>query len=575
MCQINENIVINTKSNGKDMFSYKKYNKIFYSYLGYRLYLGLGLALVVSILDGVGIMALIPIFLQDEGDSSGYLKEMNLDTFQILILLILIFIFKGFTVFLMHRTNGVNRAKISIGIKSKILFLLENVRSKSDALTSYDVSSMVSEHSHRFAQSLYFYLQSLASIFAILGYILLAAYVDFEVVIAMFLLGIILIPIFKKQSKIVRSSASQNAALTSEISNRFTEMYRGLEYLISTGQRKFISSLIEENLYSAKQFQIKMTNSIALINAIKEPILIVLIMCYLYIISQGFTVSFTDSLVTLALLYRASNYLFTFQTNKQAFHDNAASIDHIQKFIDNTPLPNKTSSFLLHNDKKEILTVSLDNISFSYPDAKEDVFSNLKLNLNKGDWIAITGKSGAGKSSLLKIILGEYVPNNGNIKVNDQYINGSKLDNYRCSIGYLPQVPLIFSGTLKQNINLSQKKNVDGLIIKLLSIAGLKKYANKTNLEKIISNDSSGFSGGELQRICLIRELIREPGLLIIDEGTSGLDNTNELLILNMIKSVKENCIIIFVSHKESSLCYVDKIYELSNGNILEKISDK
>jgi HlyD family secretion protein len=240
---------------------------------------------------------------------------------------------------------------------------------------------------------------------------------------------------------------------------------------------------------------------------------------------------------------------------------------HISEF-DSKPENEKTVIRSRENLISTIQKITLQNISFSH--GKKLIFDKFNFIFEKNKIYGIVGKSGSGKSTLLDLIISLIKPKSGQIIVNEKYdLDQVKLD-VRSMTGYVPQKIHLFDDTLKNNITLSEHDNdanLDIVLNQYLNNLDLFEDTNNLskNLEMNITNDGSNLSGGQVQRIGLVRALYKNPDIIILDEFTSSLDDKNEAKILKHISSLKLNKIIIIISHKIKPLKICDKIINLDN----------
>lgn len=217
--------------------------------------------------------------------------------------------------------------------------------------------------------------------------------------------------------------------------------------------------------------------------------------------------------------------------------------------------------------------IKINNLSFCYDDGKDSVLKDVNLEIKKGDTIGFYGPSGGGKSTFINLLIGLLKPISGNISVNGLDIE-KNLSSWHNCISYVPQDIFLFNDTIKKNIlfGLNENKIHPTLFRKTLDISNLNEFLNKTpkGLDTIVGEKAMKLSGGQAQRICIARSLLKEPQLILLDEATSKLDEKNEYEILEKLSSkLDKGTTLIIVSHRINTLkAFSDKVYKIENQNI-------
>jgi ABC-type bacteriocin/lantibiotic exporter with double-glycine peptidase domain len=221
------------------------------------------------------------------------------------------------------------------------------------------------------------------------------------------------------------------------------------------------------------------------------------------------------------------------------------SYDRIKELLDILPEDNGDAELDGINE------IKIANVDFAYKE-NEGIIKNLNFTINPGDKILIEGKSGSGKSTLIKLLLGLYRAQNGTIEYNGVNIKELNLQKLRERIGYISQNIFLFNKTLRENLIFNNTSITDTEIMDLVKKCQLEEKVTglKGQLDEEISEKGVNFSGGERQRIALVRALIKNPDLIIIDEGTSNLDIKLEEEILRIIDEQFAGKIIIRVTHR-------------------------
>lgn len=224
---------------------------------------------------------------------------------------------------------------------------------------------------------------------------------------------------------------------------------------------------------------------------------------------------------------------------------------------------------LSHNDE----SIVFDDVSFKYAgNASPYVIKNLSLSISKGELVAVVGESGCGKTTLLKLMMGLYPPQNGQILLGGRDVAELNQDEWIARCGVVMQNGYIFSDTLLYNITFSNDTKDLSLVDRVLDIVGLREFVNTLPSKLVTTIGASGIelSGGQKQRILIARALYRNPEILIMDEPTSSLDASNEARITNNIFEFQKGKTTIIAAHRLSTIRNADTILFMKDGQIVE-----
>lgn len=219
---------------------------------------------------------------------------------------------------------------------------------------------------------------------------------------------------------------------------------------------------------------------------------------------------------------------------------------------------------------KRIESVVLKNVTFAYSDEKKAV-DNVNLSINKGMHISIIGTNGSGKSTLIKLILGLYENYKGTILYNEYDLKDIDVEVLRSRIAYVPQNIILWRKSVLDNIiYLRNNEEINySLIFELLKIVKLDTlFFNEESLNVIIGDSGVDFSGGERQKLALVRTLYAKPDLLILDEATSNIDVISEDYFLSALRDVLPETIVISITHRLTNLQKCDGVVLFNNGHM-------
>lgn len=215
--------------------------------------------------------------------------------------------------------------------------------------------------------------------------------------------------------------------------------------------------------------------------------------------------------------------------------------------------------------------ISLRGVSFAYP-GRTGTLSDIDLDIAPGEIVALTGENGAGKSTIVNLILRFYTPGQGRITLDGIDITKLELRHLRALIGYVPQRPLLFNGTVRQNIVFGRERISPRQLENAAALAQATDFiaALPVGMETEIGDHGVKLSGGQRQRIALARALLADPPILILDEATSMYDLEAETAFVEACKSALEGRTVILITHRPASLALADRVVNLAGGRIFK-----
>lgn len=221
------------------------------------------------------------------------------------------------------------------------------------------------------------------------------------------------------------------------------------------------------------------------------------------------------------------------------------------------------------------LSLEIANLSFRYADSEPFVIQGLNLSIPAGQCIAITGASGCGKTTLVKVLLGLLRPSEGEMVIGGKKLAQLGLTNYRSLIGAVMQDDCLFAGSIADNICFFDQAPDFSWIQQCASLAAVHNeiLAMPMGYNTLVGDIGSGLSGGQHQRLLLARALYRKPRILILDEATSNLDIWNEQAVNTSIKKLQLTRIV--VAHRPETIAMADRVVLLHQGRIVEELSQK
>ncbi|MDT3389503.1 MAG: ABC transporter ATP-binding protein/permease [bacterium] len=217
--------------------------------------------------------------------------------------------------------------------------------------------------------------------------------------------------------------------------------------------------------------------------------------------------------------------------------------------------------------------IGFSDVCYRYPGMDADTLKHLTIHIPPKTSLAFVGKSGSGKSTIIKLIMGLMLPDSGLLKVDGISIADMNLKHYRKHISVVPQNTVLFSGTIYQNLTYGFPYVERSLVESLIEKIGLKDMIDSlpAGLDSYITESASNLSGGQKQRLAIVRALLRDPEILILDEPTSALDVESSRCIESLLSDIKGTRTIIMVAHRLLSVADFDKIAVLDDGRLAEE----
>lgn len=270
-----------------------------------------------------------------------------------------------------------------------------------------------------------------------------------------------------------------------------------------------------------------------------------------YLILSGYTLkilSFTQGFSSLDVLIQPASI----------------ALDRIKEYLDYKNEDNEDAQ-----EVTKIKNINFKSVSFMYPGSDKRVLKNFNLKLKTGDKLLIQGDIGSGKSSIIKLLQGLYIPKQGVITINDIPINKLNKESLRSRIGVVSQDVLLFHGTILDNICLGNQNITEKDVKEVLYNLGLEGFPNQfeNGLNTVVSKNAQGVSGGQAKIIALLRALSTFKDIIILDETTSNLDDFAEEKIINSFMKKNISDILIVITHDQSWNLIENKIV-LNNGQI-------
>jgi ATP-binding cassette subfamily B protein len=383
------------------------------------------------------------------------------------------------------------------------------------------------------------------------------------------LIGLVSSKLSKKIKVVQKDIVSQTTALAGST----TESLRNIELVKSLGLANQEITRLNNTTDQILQLELKKVKFIRKLSFIQGTMvnllrnLMLIVMLYLIFIEQitfgQFFSLFVYSFFIFGPLQMMGDVI-------NVYREAEVSLNNFEKIM-NTPLEEKPKNPVII---ESINSLQFDNVTFKHLTAKGNAITDISFSTELGKTIAFVGPSGAGKTTLVKLLVGLYRPQSGRILYNKIPESEVDLDHLRNQIGFVTQDTQLFSGTIKENLLFVNPNATDAEIYDVLKKAacdGLLARADK-GIDTVIGEGGVKVSGGEKQRLSIARALLRKPTVMVFDEATSALDSLTEEEISRTIRDVSSSSehLTIMIAHRLSTVLHSDVIYVLERGHIVE-----
>ena len=377
----------------------------------------------------------------------------------------------------------------------------------------------------------------------------------------------------KSMGKRLGKVTSESAEVSGNLSAFLSEMIKGSRMIKIYQQEKFEFNRSGKILKLMMEKQIKIASVIIRAAPIMELMTGIMIAGFIYY--TGLMVSageieinqFFSFLTAMMLAYQPIRSLATLN---MIFYQGGAAAERVFGVIDTKVNIKEMNN--LPNLKINRANIEFKNVSFTYPNTKEDAVKNVNILVDGGSTAALVGHSGAGKSTIINLLPRFYDPGDGAIYIDGQNINGITLSSLRKNISLVSQDIILFDDTVRANVAYAKLDASEEQIKKACKYAAADDFINNLpqSYDTIIGENGIRLSGGQKQRISIARAILKDSPIILLDEATSSLDAESEEKVQNAITNLTENKTTLVIAHRLSTIIRADKIIVLSQGKIVE-----
>ena len=215
--------------------------------------------------------------------------------------------------------------------------------------------------------------------------------------------------------------------------------------------------------------------------------------------------------------------------------------------------------------------IAFTNVAFAYPKQKQQTLKQVNLKLKAGEKIALLGKIGSGKTSILRLLAGIYEPTEGSVQIDGAEVSHLHPEDLRRNVGVVLQVPSLFSGTVKENLLMGNPDATDEEILEAAKLAGVDEFVGQLpdGYDTMLTERGQQLSGGQRQALCIARALVGDPKIVVMDEPTSAMDSATEQQLVFRLNKALENRTVVIITHRGSLLSLVDRVAVIDSGRVV------
>jgi ATP-binding cassette subfamily C protein len=559
----------------------------------WRTLLALAAILFAGVADGIGITALLPLLklatnepiladhsLSSDAPDSGTSQAIEEFTVNALshigqeptigVLLIVVVAFaslKSLMMFFAKTHIGYSAAFITTALRLKLL------RSVLATNWSYfhhqkigKLAASMGGQAGRAASSYIFGTTMLAMLIQALVYLGIAFAVSWQASLACLGLGVI---IFSTSHSLVRMSkraGKRQTMLNKAMLGRLMDTLQSVKSLKAMAREEhaeIVLSTETENLNSALR---KVAFSNAALECIQTPLFAAVMAAGIYIAFQYWQMDFATVVILVILLGRTLGQLGKVQKQYQKLVQTQSAFWAIQKTMKKAWRATESSTGTIKPELES--AIRLENISYAYGD--KHVLKNINANIQAHALTTIIGASGAGKTTLVDLIIGLYKPDFGTVFIDNTPLPEIDMKAWRRQIGYVPQEQILLHDDIMTNVSFGDPQLTESDVETALRASGAWDFVSKLpdGLHSSVGERGSLLSGGQRQRIMIARALAHRPEILILDEPTSALDPKSELTIIETLRKLRNDYTILVISHQPALAKAADATFRLTDGQL-------
>jgi ABC-type multidrug transport system fused ATPase/permease subunit len=558
--------------------TFARHFRAFRKYTGNHMFALTALNIAMSWAEGIGLALFFPLLSgkdANDGLSAAFgsvLRFLHVDATPsaVLPLIVGIFVLKGLLSYATFSYQGYLAAQIPLQLRREIIGSLRKADYRTIVGTNTGfVSNLLVNEVNKVDYGFVGFVRTFPPALNIVVFSGIVLWLDWRLTLLCMLMGLIAVTLIGLTGRIAQRASRVLAAENSLLSSLMIQMVQAFKYLRSTATLGVFERKIGESAARSARAEFQSNNAGALSQSIAQPLMVLFLAAIVYYQSSIAGRPLGSMFVLLLYFFRIMNELWALQINWQSFMSYLGPIELVHDTVAKLHTEIETDGTRPYVPLAD--EIVLRGVSFSYV-PERTVLRDIDLRIARNSTVAFVGESGAGKSTMVDLILGTLKPTAGQITFDGVPLADLELETLRTHVGYVPQDAMLFDDTIANNISLwspATDADIREAAIRAKCLEFIE--AAPDGFAAMIGDRGVRLSGGQRQRIAIARELLKQPNILVLDEATSALDSESEHAIQQSIDALKGQLTILIIAHRLSTIRNCEHVCVLHDGHIVEQ----